>query len=260
MVEIWEAVRLEKQLGAGRTKPLLIDCELEGVERARRSRFVVKTLGLSEVTRASLCNEFFGHAVARACGAITPDAALISLSKPFIEANAATFAAWGLEISPGMGMGCVYIPGLIPLPSPLAFRDDDLQSAATVYAIDMLTQNPDRRRDNPNCGLGDDGKITLFDFDQAFSFRLAILRPDPCHVSEFGFHRQHVFYESLRNRHVDWAPFLNAANGLTGETILSWLADLPIDWREDAQPVVDHITTLSTRLTEFGDELARSLL
>lgn len=258
MIETWEAKRLEKRLETGRTRPLLIDCEHTSTV-TRRERFVVKLLGLREVTTVGLCNEFLGHAVARHCGAVTAEAALISVSQAFIDANSAAFAGWGINPSAGIGFGCRYIPGLGPMPSNPTIDGDAVAGAALVYGIDMLTQNADRRRGNPNCAYGDSRVFTVYDFDQAFGFRYGILNPPAWKVTDFRFQRDHVFFEALRNKQLDWGSFRAAAGNLTPALVSEWIGSMPETWQAEAEPIRQHFVTLADRLDDFTSDLQRSL-
>jgi hypothetical protein len=49
----------------------------------------------------------------------------------------------------------------------------EVTEAARIYAYDLITQNPDRRADNPNCGSYN-GRLVAYDFEMAFSFLYAI--------------------------------------------------------------------------------------
>ena len=62
MILTWEAESLENQLKSGRTKPLVIECARAG--HANKT-FVVKAVGLPEVTAGSLFQEIIGNLLAR---------------------------------------------------------------------------------------------------------------------------------------------------------------------------------------------------
>lgn len=259
MIQTWEARRFESVLGGGRTKPLLLDCERsEGSARARE-RFVVKAHGLPEIALYSLCNELLGAFVGTMIGVPCVQPAMVDISADFEEATRESLAGRGLRLTPGVAVGTRYVPGLTPMPPSPSLRPEDISAAASIYALDMAIQNPDRRRTNPNCAY-DGGAILAYDFESAFSFRFAIgTRVDPWDVTRFGFHRDHVFHAALRLNPVNWGELLAVYATLTAETLNGLCGTLPEDWRETAQPAVEHLLAVSEHVTEFERELVRSV-
>ncbi len=110
MLETWQAKRFDHVMPSGRTKPLVIACSkessnLESDELPVTGLFVVKALGLPEITDQSLFNEIFGNLLAREFGLDTPAPCLIHLSVPFVEATRTVLSRKGLTLDPSICSG-----------------------------------------------------------------------------------------------------------------------------------------------------------
>jgi hypothetical protein len=130
VLDTWFAARVEKVLKSGRTKPLVLNClrKTEESSIAEHGQFVVKCLGLPEVTERSSFCKVVGNLLARELGVNTPSPALIDLGKTFVEVANLVLAGDGIRIQ---------IVG-----TPLA--PEEVPQAALLYGFDLLVQNPDR--------------------------------------------------------------------------------------------------------------------
>ena len=148
-------------MSTGRTRPLLVSCVLAGVAdpegdqavAAERQTMVTKAIGLPEVTETSLFAEYFGSILATEFGIDAPRAVLVDLSPDLFAAAEAQLARWRVQPRAGRAVGLEQRRGLLPLDRFTPIKtDSEVAEAARIYAFDLITQNPDRRTDNPNCG------------------------------------------------------------------------------------------------------------
>jgi hypothetical protein len=258
LLDTWNAVRLERILENGRTHPLIVECRRTVDAAEERGSFVLKALGLPEVTEHSLFCEAFGNQLARVFGVVTPEPVLVTISAPFATSVSPILAKSGLSISPGTGVGCEFLRGgFAPVTQSTALSELQLRQAGDLFAYDMLTQNPDRRPEKPNCGLlGKD--LVAFDFEMAFSFSLLIgTTPPPWEVTKIGLASAHLMYPRLRGASTDWRPFVQRLAQLDDEILTELRSGMPAGWLGRYERVADHLRAASASAQQFGLELAR---
>lgn len=262
MLTIWEAERLDKVLTGGRTHPLVIECSLNHSEqRYNYQTFVVKAVGLPEVTEASLFREVFGNMLAREFGISTPTPALVNLSPQFVAAANLYLTNYRIHIRPGLAAGCEYFSQGFSSVVPGAFlTTEEANQATLLYAFDLLIQNPDRTTRKPNCALRA-GQLMAFDFELAFSFLLLIgnLTP-PWQVAAHSMGLQHLFYQALKDKTLDWQPFIVALRKLTKRRLQKLSAELPPAWQAQSERVCQHVLEAKRNSAKLEIELQRSLL
>ncbi len=175
---------------------------------------VTKALGLPEVTETSLFAEYFGSTLAIEFGIDAPRAVLVDLSPELLAASEAQLAAWRVQPRAGRAVGLEQRRGLLPLDRFTPIKTDiEIAEAARIYAYDLITQNPDRRTDNPNCGSYG-GRLVAYDFEMAFSFLYAIpgTGGEPWEVARLPFVANHIFRgrlsRSLHRQELDGAQFV----------------------------------------------------
>jgi len=272
LIETWEAQRLERIILFGRTKPLLIECwrspdpsvfeeDEELIEGTDSALCVVKGFNLPEVNSFGLFCEVFGNLLARQLGLDTPAPCLVHLSEPFVNAVNPILGRNGLNLRPGIASGCEYFSGGYSnvVPPELSFRE--LEQATSIYAFDLLVQNPDRLPQRPNCAVRS-GDFKVYDFETAFSFALLIGDVSkPWEVSRHGIGAKHLFHSALqRNKdELNWKPFIEALKRIDEDTIDGMMEGLPQDWLDHAPKVRAHLLDVVKNARRFEFELQRSL-
>lgn len=271
MLQTWEAIRYERVMDNGRTKPLVVECEFSPssaaeetdeveVNAVNRSLMIVKTPGNPGVTTTSLLCEVVGNLLARELGIATPRPALINLNQEFINVVQPYVKKYGINLQPGLGVGCEFISGGIRSVTPGASQSPEEFSRATlIYGFDLLTQNPDRRPDRPNCASTRGRSYLAFDFEMCFSFLLSIEKVDAWRVSKTGIGCRHLFNSALKNKMPDWKPLIERLKILQTETLDSWAAPLPDAWLTHFSQIREHLLAVVEHVDEFEIELQRSL-
>jgi hypothetical protein len=260
---LWHAERFVERLPNGRTRPIITDCAAysDDGELVERRTMVLKTIGLPEITSRGLFAEYFGSLLAIQFGIDAASPELVTVGEDLVGVSTEALARWGVAPVPGVAVGLEYRAPMLPLNSlkPVVGRPD-LNDAALIYAFDLLTQNPDRRSDNPNCAMRN-RRLVAYDFEMAFSFLLPIIgAPDPWRVSALTFRRQHVFWNALREDMAwpDWELAITATNSLN-ERAEQLATFLPEEWTEHGHSVRAHIQAVCEHINEFHDELQGSL-
>lgn len=260
MLQTWNALRVEHIKQSGRTRPLVIECTGDAGER---QTLLVKARGLPEVDDLGLYCELLGNLIARELGLDTPQPSLVNLSQEFVTNANSFLRGSNLKLEIGLGVGAEYFSkdfSAISAFSPLA--NEQIESAVRIYAFDLLVQNPDRRRENPNCAVSDK-RLIAFDFNLAFSFLLPIFgeRIESWEVSKLHTIRQnHLFFNQLRRRTVDWQPFIKSVGSLTEERITEICEAVPPVWGNHTSRICEHLLLAAEKHQELEFELQRSFL
>lgn len=128
--------------------------------------------------------------------------------------------------------------------------------AAEIFAFDLLIQNPDRRRDNPNL-LWSDDDLFICDHEQAFSFLMGVIGWQPPWVGlGADFMRHHVFFQQLTGLEHDWSRMAGALDALTDARLEEYIEAVPTEWRTDNQAteqIADYLRKARhNRMAVFG--------
>jgi len=260
VLETWEAESLERVLEEGRTKPLVLSCARATGPATRNGRFVVKAVGLPEITERHLAYEVIGNLIARELAVKTAKPAIVRISQDAADALNVSLADHGIELKAGLGAGAEYLTGLVgamPLAKP---PPSQVVQCARLYAFDLLVQNPDRRPDNPNYAEHQ-GSLVAYDFEMCFSFVQAILQQgEPWEVSTHGIAQGHVLHSKVRGQQIDWSAFGGRLENLmSSKRFEKLVASLPSAWRPYADPLRSHLEEVVAHREEFELELRRSL-
>lgn len=244
---------------AGRTRPLLLECEAEVEGHSRRARLVTKARGLPEVHDFTLAHEYLGSRLARLVGIFAPEAHLVTISPQFVEVTAAELSALGLRLEAGLALGSEFVSDLLPFPMPVRLQTEaEAHEAAVVYTFDLLTQNPDRTIRNPNCGRRGE-RLFVWDFETAFSFRFALVKDMPWRVSHLPFCRGHVLAAALEGHEVDWSEVFSRFTRLPMSDIVEACSTIPSSWTEISSDVLAHLTAVLGHWAEFEQDVRASL-
>src|ERR1700678_3484359 len=178
-----------------------------------------------------LCAEVLCSAIARHLGFFTPDPYVVNLSPEFLsgvphEAKDLISRSLGLNfatVAVGSGYGV--------MPTEPRLPKDWSKTAAEIFAFDILMQNFDRKRDNPNL-LWNRERIVLIDHESALN---PVLRwPDfnLAHLDLDNFY-DHVFYSEISPPHADFQRLAIVLQTMTPTVVDGFLASLPGARREE---------------------------
>jgi len=239
-----DAVTYLRQMGSGRTKPALFQCSDAGGNPA--GEYVVKFKGGIESGVTGLVCELVASLLTQQLGLLAPQPAIVTLDPTIAEllppgehALAATIRrSGGLNFATKVLVGGF---GTWPVDAPIPFSVRP--QATEVFAFDALTQNADRRFNNPNLlRLGD--QIFVIDHDETFSFLYALNAPSsPWNLEQLGFLEQHVFFRGLKGKPIDLDRFAQALGAFSDAKIASMEAEIPDEWRNENLPkILSHVT------------------
>jgi len=216
---------------------------------------VVKMRAGMELKATGLICELVAALLADDFDLPTPKPFLVKVEKGFHLAIRQPDIAKLMENSVGLNFGCQRLPsgvGTWPKDKPAPARL--LPLAAEVFAFDVLTQNPDRRRDNPNV-LWSGDEIYLFDHEQAFSFLAGVIgwKP-PWTGQQLDFFRNHVFFQQLKGNVLNWNRLTGALEALTDGRLSEYLDAVPNEWKANNE-AADRIVGYLQEARQYRAEL-----
>ncbi len=261
----YRAVRFEDVLSEGRTHPVILACRPNQPDHPA-APMLVKAIGCPEVTATrQLVAEVVGNATARRMGVPTPEPCIVYLEGGVTRAVNQSLRSLGYEhtLQPGPAAGCEL---LRPAPAPYtvgqSLTPEGRTQAARMYVFDMLSQNPDRRREKVNCGLTRAG-LTAFDFEMCFMHLflpiIGGLDVDPWEPSKAILGRNHLFYEVARNDPLPQEAVEIAVLGLSTEWWKELSASLPEAWSSDAAQIGRALRAVADHPRAFAIDIHRSL-
>ncbi len=261
MLATYDAIRFLKPLESGRTRPVLLECELTDDEGVSVRTFVVKAPGLPEVEEYGLFAETLGYLLARDFEIPTPRAALVRLTDEFVATVNPVLRRSGLSLLPGLGFGSEHLgSGLVSASGDKHLDANELENALKIFCYDLAIQNYDRTEANPNC-LIKDGSIVAIDFNAAFSFLLAIGNVDePWEFSKHHTSQKHLFYRALKGKGVDFKPFIQRVNTLSEQRLQEMLDAIPFGGGRWDVKIREHFKSIAENAAKLEIEFARSLI
>jgi len=226
------ATQFLRAIDTGRTHPLLIGAEaIDG----RSFEVVVKLRG-PEMTVNSMIAELLSAQLADLLGLAVPQSAVVVISTEFADIVPVPNRP-AVQGSLGENFGSMYIgKSFTTYPAYYTPVDEQRSQAASIFAFDLLSQNPDRGVNNPNVWMNSE-HLGVFDHEQAFSFlHLPIIGgvPRPWILNDlmhrFQFLDNHVFREVLREKKCDIDSFEDRLSALSDASIATIIGSVPESW------------------------------
>jgi hypothetical protein len=143
-----QAVAVLHVMSSGRTKPCLALC---ANDNGGICETVIKWRGGSEMNERGLICELMTALLANDLDLPVPEPFIVEVAPNFMVGESKSELANIAKKSAGLNFGCKKLPSGVntwPKDKPISASLRPL--AAEIFAFDVLTQNPDRRRDSPN--------------------------------------------------------------------------------------------------------------
>ena len=198
--------------------------------------YVVKLYGDQLLKERSLAREVFGSLLARVLGLNTPPIAIVRVLPELGARHPDPRVTQRIQRSSGWNFGSQMIQPTFPYNGVSAGL---MQSAAEIFAFDLLIQNPDRRSAKPNV-LETSSGFAVIDHEMAFPYASPSMVLGPIsEVWEIGRTEPvvhgHLFYPHLKGKAagVDFGPFLDRLEAVTDVVLAGIEAGIPERWRTD---------------------------
>jgi hypothetical protein len=202
-----------------------------------------------------LC-EFVAYHLADWLSISTPSPAIAHVSKEFVDAMPDVPAKAAFAKSLGLNFATNFLtPGFSTWPVDKRIPGNLTQTCLEMFAFDVLLQNPDRRKDNPNL-LWNGDEIYLYDHEMAFSFIFdakAKNSPiDSLNAPALKFFTTHVFFLELRKKKIDLSRMEGALASIKDDALLEVEQQLPKDWNsQHLGPILAYIKALRDKPTQL---------
>lgn len=261
MFERVEAIRFDRMMSNGRTRPMLIVCDGVDGEVELVAKF---SEGCSI---GGLIREAMTAMLALDIGLPVPAPYLVELSADFIDSIPDLTVADFLRKSDGFGYGSRRLPdGYSVWIEPAGRMSSALeQEAIEIFALDCWLTNGDRHVKNHNL-LTNGKRFAIFDHELALMTDLNLFWKEPWQVNALDGVRpplEHVFYSHLRGRaNYPIEGVCTRLAALTDQRISDYADALPPSWAAEVQTVAKartFIMSLRDNLNPAGTELKRAL-
>lgn len=260
-----DALRLEEIKRNGATKPLVIECEYSYENIPKRKTLLVKTLGLPQISTIGLYCETLGNLLAREFGIITPEPFIVRIENDFIKLNQKPLWEESIKLKSGLGVGCAYFDSGFTIMKSNMYLSKEKFEQAVIYGFDLITQNPDRIENNPNCAVKGD-TIIAFDFEKSLSFLFQIIgrKSEPWEFSKLNLsgNNRHVFKSNLKAREseINWQPLIEKAKQIDKEKLEELCSLIPTEFGNYTDKICEHFASIISNSRHLEIELQRSLL
>ena len=223
--------------------------------------FVVKLRAGIEAGVTGLACELVSSLLAAELGLRTPDPAIVEID----PAIGGLLGARDSEIariirnSGGLNFGSeVLVGGYSVWPIDKSVPASLKPLAGEIFSFDALTQNPDRKMNNPNF-LSKTDEIFLIDHELAFSYLYQIgPRADPWSMqgSAGDFLNEHVFYRELKGQEIDLARFQGALEAVSDDDLTDMFDQIPREWNNDSvSKISSHLRSVRDHAAEFVNQV-----
>lgn len=254
-----EASTFHRFMSTGRTNPALMSCIADDDSE---SEYVVKLKASGSTIPGLLC-ELLASELADHFEILHPGYSIVHISAMLSQLLATRLVADKAAVfvnSVGMNFGSKKLDNLITIPQNRTLSTTQLDAAADIFAFDVLIQNPDRRRENPNVGtVGETFRI--YDHETAFSFRHDIFPvPDSWRASRQLYCNNHVFFATLQRKPLSLKRFQERLIALSPTFVEDLTVHIPQEWHSsDLQLIGDYLRTVQSNASEFISEVIRRL-
>ncbi|MCJ2107006.1 hypothetical protein MKK70_16800 [Methylobacterium sp. E-041] len=219
---------------SGRTQPVILTCEKQDGDNID---VIAKFSAFCDEGVSNLIREVIAACLAGDLGLPLPEPVLIEIDDQWVSIIPDASLRARIAASARVAFGSKFAgPQFTAWSTGTTLLDIHAPLATAVFAFDGITQNVDRRSDNPNCLVRGDA-IRIIDHELAFTHGLVIGWRPPW--AQGGLRAMetpgyHIFRAGLRGRQIDFGPIRAAWVGLSDGRIDSYAQLLPPEWAAGA--------------------------
>jgi hypothetical protein len=217
-----------------------------------------------------LVREAFCAMLAADLGLPVPSCFCVVLHADFVDAVSSAHPAEGIVLAAAVpvGFGSARLPsGFTAWMPGRSIPKTMVQTAAEIYAFDLLIQNPDRRPDNPNLQAKGE-RFAIFDHELALVTEGVLLWRPPWEagaLDALGAPQGHILRPELRGTAPDFARLVGAWEAISDDRLAAYRAALPPDWTPSpesahtADAAIEFLRNLRDNLRPAMQEITRTL-
>ena len=232
------AVEYVRPMESGRTSPLLVRCARDDGSVVE---VVVKFSGFCDQQAENLAMEAVSACLAGDLNLPIPEPVFVSISDDWVEVVPDKSRRRRILQSARVAFGSRLVTGGYSAWTPdTRISEAMADTAAAIFTFDAITQNPDRRSDNPNCLLRGDN-IRIIDHELAFGHRIVLGWRPPWAVGGLNWLERkgaHIFRADLRRAAgVDYDAIKATWLNIDDNRLTAYGASLPAEWATAANRV-----------------------
>ena len=224
------ALEYVRQMGTGRTCPLMLNCEKpDGSVVA----VVAKFSDFCEQREIHLTREVVGACLAADLGLPVPEPMLIEIPPGWSDIVPDAPLRGRIAASSPVAFGSTLMTGgYSAWTVDTKIKEAMFDTGAAIFAFDAIIQNPDRRTTNPNCLVRGE-EIRIIDHELAFAHTVVLgWRPPwaPGGLNWLETKGSHIFLADLKRSGVDFAPIRQRWNAIPDDRLDEYRAAIPAEW------------------------------
>lgn len=199
MLEIYKAIKFNKELKGGTTRPWQIFVHKNG--NFSLVPFIFKPFSIKDMSQSNLVlKEFLGSNIAKQFDLPTPDYGLVIEDDNFFHtfANNNDLVKRHKLISKLPAFGSIWLDGRTLAKSNIQFIKNSVD-VDTLFIFDMLICNTDRNTSKPNLLLSNN-EIYLIDHERSFTYYYDIEIKVSQNLWYEHLIKNHLFYKSIKSR------------------------------------------------------------
>lgn len=230
MLKIVEAVQYVRDVGSGRTKPIVIAAEADD---GNIIEVVLKFSSSCDMGTNSLSVEVISACLAGELGLPIPEPFIVTIPPDWRESLPASIRERFSEFD-NLAFGSKLVwPQWPAWAAANRLSAAMTQTAAEILAFDSFIENVDRRDGNPNCLVSGE-QLRIFDHELAFPRGLIGLKPWALGgLSSFTEPGKHIFRRQLLAQDVDHDSIRSKWSDLCDSDIDRYGAAVPASWRDE---------------------------
>lgn len=261
MLDSVTAVRFDRRMSKGRTRPCLMTCLRENGDEIE---VICKFSAGCEMGTYGLAAEAVAAMIAADVNLPVPEPVAVHFDMDFVglvrEEDPET--AGFLQRSVPIAFGSTKLPPGYSIIPPGFDLSSVRQHAAEIFVFDAFIQNPDRKIGNPNC-LFDGTSLAIIDHELCFSGDMVIGWRPPWEADSLGFLRnEHAFFAQLSRRPHSFDHLKDAWENISAERLQEYFGALPAEWLNDLERVkkiFSYLENLHGKIDEAIVEATRVL-
>jgi hypothetical protein len=254
---IINALSPHQSFDTGANRPMLI----RGVGgNGVKGDFVVKFLGAERMSSEASLRELLAAFIAAQMEIKVVQPVIVNISKEFVDLLKGDNAWQYAHKSVGYNFGSEYLTKFTTIIPGQDLHNKQLNDAQTIFAFDVVIQNPDRRLDKPNM-LTDGTNIVIYDHELAFSFVMEIFpNPKPWELREADLEwiNRHCVLPRIRGKEYDFEEFSRRFDNLDENFWITARNLVPKEWlSEQFDRIKQHFSAICSNKDSFIIELKK---
>ncbi|TGN75978.1 hypothetical protein EOW77_0032445 [Bradyrhizobium yuanmingense] len=251
-----------KPMSSGRTCPVLLNCDRED---GTTVTVVAKFSAFCEQKGINLAREVVAACLAADLGLPIPVPVIVNIPADWPAIVPDQDRRLRISESAPFAFGSTFVTGgFAPWTADTHLREGMMDAAVSIFAFDAITQNPDRRADNPNCLVRGE-EIRVIDHELTFAHRMILGWRPPWQVGGLNWLERrgsHIFSHDLKRTRIDWTFVEERWSAIGDARLAEYRAAVPAEWvraPEEIDSAIELIRNARNNIDNCLTEMSRVL-